>query len=603
MSRIYQPNKVSAPTKQPSSAAYEASSVITPNSVMSNVKLFSNSINSSNNSSRSSSPKVSSFALSSLSKQFDSSSSSSEEINFKLTKEPSPPAQPPVTNKLEILSKFIDTTELDLDEMSQEALTKLITRLESVANRLETIQIAQPNGVKHVSNGVNGHADTEEVHQSVTAFDDLLNSALKAFVTTSNEIGGDVKTIGNLVEGAFKYQRSFLLEASKCTLPAADVLQGFYAQFTKSIEEITSLRDKNRKSEFFNHLSAISESIGALGWIGVSPAPSPYVKEMSDSAQFYTNRVLKDFKEKDAKHVAWVRQWLQLLSELQAFVKQNHTTGVTWNSTKKSGKFDLSKVSSSGTTAPKSANGPPSGPPPPPLPNMSELMAADTNKKPEPKNDTDALFSAINRGCDITKGLKKVADDQKTHKNPNLRTSAFVPASASKTTATTSAKAVPVAKPPVFELDDKKWKIEFQNKRNDLVIDKTEIKHTVYIYKCKECTITVKGKVNSILIDSCNRVALLFDDVLSTVEFINSQSVQAQTLGQVPTVCIEKTDGCQVYLSNKSLNTEVVSSKSTAMNILIPNAAGDEFSECPIPEQFRTVISKDNKLKTVATDN
>jgi len=192
---------------------------------------------------------------------------------------------------------------------------------------------------------------------------------------------------------------------------------------------------------------------------------------------------------------------------------------------------------------------------------------------------------------------------KKTHKNPNLRTSAFVPASDSKTTATTSAKAAPVAKPPVFELDDKKWKIEFQNKRNDLVIDKTEIKHTVYIYKCKECTITVKGKVNSILIDSCNRVALLFDDVLSTVEFINSQSVQAQTLGQVPTVCIEKTDGCQVYLSSKSLNTEVVSSKSTAMNILIPNAAGDEFSECPIPEQFRTVISKDNKLKTVATDN
>lgn len=160
-------------------------------------------------------------------------------------------------------------------------------------------------------------------------------------------------------------------------------------------------------------------------------------------------------------------------------------------------------------------------------------MAADTKKKPEPKNETDALFSAINKGCDITKGLKKVSDDQKTHKNPNLRTSAFVPAQAAASSTTISAKAAPVvAKPPVFELEDKKWKIEFQNKRNDLVIDKTEIKQTVYIYKCKECTITVKGKVNSILIDSSSRVALLFDDVLSTVEFINCQSVQAQTLGK-----------------------------------------------------------------------
>ncbi len=73
MSRIYQPNKVNAPiVKQNSSAAYEASSVITPNRVASNVKLFTNNINnnSSNNSSRSSSPRVSSFASSSMSKQF-----------------------------------------------------------------------------------------------------------------------------------------------------------------------------------------------------------------------------------------------------------------------------------------------------------------------------------------------------------------------------------------------------------------------------------------------------------------------------------------------------------------------------------------------------
>jgi adenylyl cyclase-associated protein len=68
--------------------------------------------------------------------------------------------------------------------------------------------------------------------------------------------------------------------------------------FSKNIEEITNFREKNRKSEFFNHLSAISESIGALGWIAVQPAPCPYVKEMSDAAQFYTNRVLKDYKEK-----------------------------------------------------------------------------------------------------------------------------------------------------------------------------------------------------------------------------------------------------------------------------------------------------------------
>jgi adenylyl cyclase-associated protein len=61
---------------------------------------------------------------------------------------------------------------------------------------------------------------------------------------------------------------------------------------------IKTFKEKNRQSQLFNHLSTISESIGALGWIAVSPAPAPYVKEMSDSGQFFSNRVLKDYKEK-----------------------------------------------------------------------------------------------------------------------------------------------------------------------------------------------------------------------------------------------------------------------------------------------------------------
>ena len=67
---------------------------------------------------------------------------------------------------------------------------------------------------------------------------------------------------------------------------------------TNSMFFLKSLREKNRRSDYFNHLSAVSESIGALGWIAISPAPGPFVREMSDAAQFYTNRVLKDWKEK-----------------------------------------------------------------------------------------------------------------------------------------------------------------------------------------------------------------------------------------------------------------------------------------------------------------
>ncbi len=222
-----------------------------------------------------------------------------------------------------------------------------------------------------------------------------------------------------------------------------------------------------------------------------------------------------------------------MLNELQAYVKEYHTTGVSWNSTRKAATFNPSLSGSTNGTATKGvapkAGGPP-GPPPPPLPNFTELLAEDP-KKTDPKGPTaDALFAAINKGTNITSGLKKVSDDMKTHKNPNLRQSAVVPGEVSVRNVSVKTEA-PVVKPPLFELDDKKWKIEYMNKRNDLVIDQTEIKQTVYIYKCKECTIQVKGKVNSILVDSCNRVGLVFEDLLSTIEFINCQSVQMQVLG------------------------------------------------------------------------
>ena len=235
------------------------------------------------------------------------------------------------------------------------------------------------------------------------------------------------------------------------------------------------------------------------------------------------------------------------------------------------------------------------------MPNFTELFA-DDSKKSTPVLPTNALFAEINKGGNVTSHLKKVSDDQKTHKNPTLRTTSVV-SSTKESALTTNAPIKSVIKPPVFELEDKKWKIEYQNKNHNLLVDQTDLKHTVYIYKCKECTITVKGKVNSILLDSCQRVGLLFD-VLSTVEFINSNNVQMQVLGRVPTVTIEKTDNCQVYLSKNSLDTEIVSSKSSAMNILVPNENGDEYFEHPVPEQFKTVIDlKRKKLLTHATES
>lgn len=98
-------------------------------------------------------------------------------------------------------------------------------------------------------------------------------------------------------------------------------------------------------------------------------------------------------------------------------------------------------------------------------------------------------------------GLKHVSDDQKTHKNPNLRPQAAETKTKSKSSGSVkSAKAAVQKRPPLLELDGKKWRVENFEQKHDLVVDETELKQVVYIFNCNNSTVQVKGKINSIIV-------------------------------------------------------------------------------------------------------
>lgn len=186
-----------------------------------------------------------------------------------------------------------------------------------------------------------------------------------------------------------------------------------------------------------------------------------------------------------------------------------------------------------------------------------------------------------------------------THKNPSMRVSGPAPAVIGNSSGVSAPKPV-IEKPPVFARDGKKWLVEYQKNNTNLVVDGAEMNNVVYIFKCVNSTITVKNKINSIVMDSCKKSYVVFESLVSSAEFINCQSVQMQVLGKVPTITIDKTDGCQMYLSKDSLTTEIVTSKSSELNVMVPKADGD-YSEYPIPEQFKTKIVP-NGLDTVVIE-
>lgn len=399
---------------------------------------------------------------------------------------------------------------------------------------------------------------------SVQGYKDIIDGPLANYAKISREIGGDVAKQADVVIDVFNAQLSYIQLAGSRSAPEASEQVTLLGPTSSKIQAIQSMRESNRTSQFFNHLSAISESIPALGWVTVKSVPAPYIKEMNDASQFYSNRVLKDWKEKDKKHVEWVKAWTETLSELQKYVKQHHTTGLVWS---------------------KGGSGPPPPPPgglPPPPPPIEDLSLDSSGG-----DDRSALFAEINQGVNITKHLKKVTSEMQTHKNPALRSG---PAPFKAPTGLPTTKTTPsTVKLPVFTRDGKKWLIEHQKGNQSLLVENAEMNNVVYMFGCVDSTLTVKGKINSVFLDSCKKTSVVFDSLVSSVEFVNCQSVQMQVLGKVPTITIDKTDGCQMFLSKESLDVEIVSSKSSEMNVLLPTASG-EYTEIPMPEQYKTVV-------------
>lgn len=61
------------------------------------------------------------------------------------------------------------------------------------------------------------------------------------------------------------------------------------------------------------------------------------------------------------------------------------------------------------------------------------------------------------------------------------------------------------------------------------------------------------------------------ETVISSVETVNCQDLQLQIIHKSPTVAIDKTDGVQLFLGDDGLEVEIFTSKSSCVNVSIPN--------------------------------
>lgn len=487
-----------------------------------------------------------------------------------------------------------------------------LDRLEAATSRLEDIALHQTSGSSSqrdltpaVTGAVAGSSAPpppppppaaverpKDDPPAVKAFDEALDESLDEYKQLSAKIGGTVQEQATAVLKTFKAQRDLILLAASSQKPAGGATSPVFADLLKPIQvaltEVIKIRDKNRgDKQHFNHLSTVSEGIPALGWVAVEPKPAPYVGDMKDSAQFYANRVIKDFKDTDKTHVEWSRSFTKLLDALKAYVLKTHTTGLVWNP--KGGDAASFKDASSGAPA---GGAPPPPPPPPPAADLSAGAAGGAAAA----GGMDAVFGQLNQGENITKGLKKVDASQMTHKNPELRGSAPAPASSATKAAPPKLAAKPAQlkakKPPKTQLDGNKWTIEYHEDNRSIVIDQTELNQTVNIFNCKNSIVQIKGKINAVQMTNCTKTSILVDTLVSSLEVTGSPSFAVQITGRAPTILLDSCDSGQIYLSDKSLDSEIIAAKCSAINVSLPVPGGEEgeFEEFALPEQLKHTV-------------
>lgn len=473
----------------------------------------------------------------------------------------------------------------------------VLARLESVAERLE-------KGTSGGGAAAGSASAGEDVPPIVLAFDMFVQGKIQPVEGCAKDLNSkDVTEATEIYVEGLRLLRELFVATGSCQKPQD-------TDWGKILGPVMELGQKAQKacdsrSDFFQHRKASAESLNVIMLV-TSPSPPGHVQSILETFDFHANKVLQ---KKVDKETAWVKAFKESLKELKDWCAENCKMGVIWN-VKGQAALDYFTAHPLGAApsgaAPKASKGKGKGPPPPKggFVGMPEEVKAKLKAETAPKaapaaGGMSAVFNAIG-GFD-TGRLKKVTDDMKTKNQPKEESQVIKAApKAAGPSKSAFSKRGPKGEPKKELQKDINWMVEnYDGER--VVMDDAEMKQLVVILNCRNTTVHIPNKVKSICVDSCEKVNVLCQDVISAVELVNCDRCQMQALGKVVAVAIDKCDGVNVWLSKASVNAEITASKSSEMNVTIPDPDGKEedgdLIEIAIPEQFVSrVVGK--KLKT-----
>jgi len=143
-----------------------------------------------------------------------------------------------------------------------------------------------------------------------------------------------MENIGKELQNAFEGVRSIIVLASRAKAPQEDLGVALAPYLAPTQEAVKNIRGIRVGRDFDRHQKAIIEMLSALSWIifkAPKQLPAPFVKETLGSAEFWSNRVRKDYKGKDDTQIAFCDGLRKTITGLAEYIEEYHKPGLTFN--------------------------------------------------------------------------------------------------------------------------------------------------------------------------------------------------------------------------------------------------------------------------------
>lgn len=168
--------------------------------------------------------------------------------------------------------------------------------------------------------------------ESVVAFDEYIKTSVMPLALTCDELGG-MQDIGKHLLDAWDGIRGVIVLATKSKSPEEDLATSLAPHLAQTQDSIKAIQGIKVDRDMDRHYKAISEMLPCNSWVlckAPNMMPANCAKDAIGAAEFWTNKIRKDFKDDEAQQ-DFCNSVKKSLKELAEYIEKFHKTGLTWN--------------------------------------------------------------------------------------------------------------------------------------------------------------------------------------------------------------------------------------------------------------------------------